>query len=167
MNETNAPRFIANIKKSGLISGLILWSIVLISTIFATFNANDPKRVATGVIFAILLLFLIVSHFRQISTANQHLVVDQRGVLYRSWSEKPVPWGDVRSARIHTRHKVTNGEEQKILILKIYPSKNPHRGALLRWLKVPSMAIVTKDMDTSTEQVVAAVRSAHPDIQFF
>lgn len=161
----NRP-FMANRKKSGSVAGLIIWTSVSIGLAFATFNGEEwSEFTVAGVLMVISILF-IAHHIRQLSTARQHLVIDESGVLYRWWSERPVPWSDIRSARIHRRHSTTTGKEQRILILKVDATKNRHRDAFLRWLRTPFMAIPTKEMDTSTEQIVAAIRRFAPNVEF-
>lgn len=162
----DTPRFTANLKKSGSIAGLIFWLPVLSGSIFAAFATDGSRETVAGVALAVVAISFIISQVRQLSTANQHLVIDKSGVLYRWWSEKPVPWSDVKSARIHIRHSTTTGKKQSTLILRVDASKNPQRGTLLRWLKSPFMAITTTEMDITTEQVVAAVRRFGPDIEF-
>lgn len=105
------PPFEARFTPRSLAWRLVAWSsLAAVSVVFAHPSGPlaDLHVVARVAAWACAALFLVVLFFeaRRLASKDPVLRIDERGILWRRWSEQLIPWSEVASLRLFSVRRV-------------------------------------------------------------
>jgi hypothetical protein len=145
------------------VTALCLWGTGIVISPASPPNPRRLLMLWVGAFFFGVCTFTVG---RDLFDVREQVVVDERGILFRKWSETPIPWHEI--ARI----EVTKVKLNRFLSLWLHhPEAYPSSRLVMGWLarlggrmRHGDMSVTMIGLDRSFADLVEAVEQHWPDI---